>query len=76
MHVTAKTPTTFQELVPPKDSRLAGYAALVHALSVKASVRRPSCIYARLNDDEVAALEGVIREAFEGFEESGIVNVS
>jgi hypothetical protein len=34
---------------------------------------RRSHEYAKLTDDEVAALEGVIREAFEGFEESGIV---
>ncbi len=39
----AKTPT-FQEQVVPEDTRLAGYAALVHALSIQGPVRRPSCV--------------------------------
>jgi hypothetical protein len=32
------------ELIPLGNSRLAAYTALVHALSVKALVHRPSCI--------------------------------
>lgn len=35
---------TFQENVVPEDTKLAGWAALVHALSIKAPVRRPSCV--------------------------------
>lgn len=35
---------TFQESVIPANARLAGWAALVHALSVKAPLRRPSCV--------------------------------
>ena len=39
------TPTSiFQELSVPQACRLAGWAALVHALEVSAPVRRPSCV--------------------------------
>jgi len=34
----------FQEQVIPADSRLAGWAALVQAFSIKAPVRQPSCV--------------------------------
>jgi Fic/DOC family len=34
----------FQETIVPDGSRLAGWAALVHALAVNAPVRRPSCV--------------------------------
>jgi Fic/DOC family protein len=38
-------PTTiFQEQTIPGGTRLAGWAALVHALSIAAPVRRPSCV--------------------------------
>lgn len=36
--------TAFQENVLPSSAKLAGLAALVHALSVQAPVRRPSCV--------------------------------
>jgi hypothetical protein len=35
---------TFQDSLVPEDTRLAGWAALVQALSIKAPVRRPSCV--------------------------------
>lgn len=35
---------TFQENLVPEQTRLAGWAALVHALSLKIPVRRPSCV--------------------------------
>src|SRR5438552_3316035 len=38
---------TFQENVIPSDARLAGWAAVVQALSVKAPVRQPSCVSER-----------------------------
>ena len=44
MRLNPTTIKTFQEHVLPEDSRLAGYAALVHAFSVKAPVRLPSCV--------------------------------
>jgi hypothetical protein len=34
----------FQESAVPKGTRLAGWAALAQALSIKAPVRRPSCV--------------------------------
>src|SRR5574342_620382 len=38
---------TFQETLLPAQARLAGWAALVQALSIQAPVRRPSCISER-----------------------------
>jgi hypothetical protein len=35
---------TFQESLVPEQTRLAGWAALVQALSLKAPVRQPSCV--------------------------------
>src|SRR5262245_6920494 len=35
---------TFQENLVPEQARLAGWAALVQALTLKAPVRRPSCV--------------------------------
>ena len=35
---------TFQESIVPSETRLAGWAALVQALSLKAPVRQPSCV--------------------------------
>jgi len=35
---------TFQEVPVPEQTRLAGWAALVQALSIHAPVRRPSCV--------------------------------
>ena len=35
---------TLQESLVPEDTRLAGWAAVVQALSIKAPVRRPSCV--------------------------------
>src|SRR5215475_10580783 len=35
---------TFQENLVPEQTRLAGWAALVQALSLQAPVRRPSCV--------------------------------
>ena len=36
--------TVFQEKTVPDGTRLAGWAALVHALAIPAPVRRPSCV--------------------------------
>ena len=44
MHIEQPTPISFQESLVPKGTRLAGWAALVHALSVEAPVRYPSCV--------------------------------
>ncbi len=44
MRLNPKTPKTFQEHALPEHARLAGYAAIVHALAVKAPVRRLSCV--------------------------------
>ena len=38
------TPAIFQNCAVPKGTKLAGWAALVHALSIQAPVRRPSCV--------------------------------
>ena len=35
---------TFQETLVPEETRLAGWAALVHALSLQAPARSPSCV--------------------------------
>lgn len=35
---------TFQECLIPEPTRLAGWAALVHALAIQVPVRRPSCV--------------------------------
>lgn len=42
-HLRAQ-PITFQEQTVPQGTRLAGAAALIHALDVAAPVRRPSCV--------------------------------
>src|ERR1700730_15291765 len=44
MRLNFKKPTSFQEQSVPEASKLAGFAALVNALSVEAPVRRPSCV--------------------------------
>src|SRR6266481_5051724 len=44
MRLNFKQPTGFQEQSVPEASKLAGFAALVNALSVEAPVRRPSCV--------------------------------
>lgn len=44
MHLELETPTSFQEKSVPKGTQLTGWAALVHSLSLKAPVRRPSCV--------------------------------
>jgi hypothetical protein len=36
--------TIFQEKIVPSGARLAGWAALIHALALPAPVRRPSCV--------------------------------
>lgn len=40
-------PTTIQEKIVPGGTKLAGWAALVHALTVPAPIRRPSCVSER-----------------------------
>ncbi len=37
----------FQQSTPPENTRLAGWTALVHALSLDAPVRQPSCVSAK-----------------------------
>jgi len=44
MRLDLEATHTFQESLVPDDTRLAGWAALVQALSIKAPVRRPSCV--------------------------------
>jgi Fic/DOC family len=44
MHLKSAKVTTFQENIVPSGTKLAGLAALAHALSVQAPVRRPSCV--------------------------------
>src|SRR6267378_2605552 len=44
MRLNFKKPTGFQEQSIPGASKLAGFAALVNALSIEAPVRRPSCV--------------------------------
>ena len=40
----ARRPALFQERIVPRDSSLAGYAALVHAYDLPVPVRSPSCV--------------------------------
>ncbi len=44
--VTFETPPIFQEMLVPRQARLAGWAALVHAYDIQAPVRRPCCVSA------------------------------
>lgn len=44
MHLDVGQPTYFQDKPVPAGTGLAGWAALVHALGLKAPVREPSCI--------------------------------
>jgi hypothetical protein len=44
MRLQLPTIATFQQAPVPPDTRLAGWAALVHDLSIQAPVRQPSCI--------------------------------
>ncbi len=44
MKLDMKTPVSFQESPVPSHARLVGWAALVHALSLQAPVRHPSCV--------------------------------
>ena len=39
--MTFETPSIFQEMLVPRQARLAGWAALVHAYDIQAPVRRP-----------------------------------
>jgi Fic/DOC family protein len=44
MRLDKETPISFQEKLVPSGTRLIGWTALVHALSIQAPVRRPSCV--------------------------------
>lgn len=44
MQLVLATPNVFQDKLVPAETRLAGLAALVHALSAQAPVRRPSAV--------------------------------
>ena len=44
MNLDIETPSFFQETLVPPGTRLTGWAALVHALSIQAPVRNPSCV--------------------------------
>src|ERR1019366_5033821 len=44
MRLQSANAATFQENIVPKGTKLAGLAALAHALSIRAPVRRPSCV--------------------------------
>ncbi len=44
MRVELESVAIFQEKTVPRGARLAGWAALVHALAISAPVRRPSCV--------------------------------
>jgi Fic/DOC family len=44
MKLAAATITVFQEKTVPDGTKLAGWAALVHALGIPAPIRRPSCV--------------------------------
>jgi len=44
MRLDQETPISFQESLVPEGTKLAGWAALVQALSVEAPVRHPSCV--------------------------------
>lgn len=47
MELDIGNPAHFQNEPVPEGARLAGWAALVHALDVKAPVRNPACISER-----------------------------
>jgi hypothetical protein len=47
VHLNFTSVRSFQESAIPREARLAGWAALVRALSVQAPVRRPSCVSER-----------------------------
>jgi len=44
VHLELTAISLFQERVVPDDTRLVGWAALVHALAISAPVRQPSCV--------------------------------
>ena len=44
MKLNIEPPASFQENLVPSGTRLIGWAALVHALSIQAPVRRPCCV--------------------------------
>ncbi len=44
MKLNIETPVSFQGSLVPADTKLVGWAALVHALSIEAPVRHPSCV--------------------------------
>jgi len=44
MRLKSANVATFQENIVPSGTKLAGLAALAHALSVQAPIRRPSCV--------------------------------
>jgi len=44
MELRFQQPVAFQGAILPRDSRLAGLAALVHGLNLQAPVRTPSCV--------------------------------
>ena len=44
MHIDFEKPLSFQDKTVPKGTQLAGWAALVHALGLRAPVRRPGCV--------------------------------
>lgn len=44
MKLDVRPSRVFQERTVPRDTKLAGWAALAHALAIRAPVRRPSCV--------------------------------
>ncbi len=44
MRLELESPASFQDKLVPKGAKLAGWAALVHALGLQAPVRHPSCV--------------------------------
>ena len=44
MELRFDPPMAFQDALVPKGTGLVGWAALVHALGLKAPVRQPSCV--------------------------------
>jgi hypothetical protein len=44
MKLKIDSPVSFQGSLVPSDTKLVGWAALVHALSIEAPVRHPSCV--------------------------------
>jgi len=44
MRLELKTPASFQDKLVPKGTRLAGWAALVHAFGLQSPVRKPSSV--------------------------------